>query len=387
MEHMKRGLSGVKTKNKGINRERLIETFQRLVAIDAPSFQERAMADVLKEELTRLGFSVEEDGAGNHYGGNAGNVYGFRKGTIPGSPILFSTHMDTVEPARGKKALVGADGRITSDGTTVLGADCMSGTAAILEALQEIEEDGGECRDLEVIFFIGEEKHLRGSAVFDYSRVKAKESYILDLTGPVGTAAYQAPTLIQFQIEVKGRAAHAGLSPETGIHAIAIAAKAVVRMELGHVGEDMTVNIGAIHGGEASSNIVPELCHLVGEVRSYSHEQAMEQTRKIEELFKEEAEKAGGSSRMDYQILIRAYRTPEEHPCMGRFRRACESLGLPCTLIKTFGGSDQSNLFQHGISGLVLASAMELVHSCQEYVEIAELVKITELVRFLMQNK
>lgn len=384
---MKRGLSEVETKSKGINRERLIETFQRLVAIDAPSFQERAMADVLKEELTRLGFSVEEDGAGNHYGGNAGNVYGFRKGTIPGSPILFSTHMDTVEPARGKKALVGADGRITSDGTTVLGADCMSGTAAILEALQEIEEDGGECRDLEVIFFIGEEKHLRGSAVFDYSRVKAKESYILDLTGPVGTAAYQAPTLIQFQIEVKGRAAHAGLSPETGIHAIAIAAKAVVRMELGHVGEDMTVNIGAIHGGEASSNIVPELCHLVGEVRSYSHEQAMEQTRKIEELFKEEAEKAGGSSRMDYQILIRAYRTPEEHPCMGRFRRACESLGLPCTLIKTFGGSDQSNLFQHGISGLVLASAMELVHSCQEYVEIAELVKITELVRFLMQNK
>ena len=175
----------METKSKGINRERLIETFQRLVAIDAPSFQERAMADVLKEELTRLGFSVEEDEAGNHYNGTAGNVYGFRKGNIPGSPILFSTHMDTVEPARGKKALLGTDGRITSDGTTVLGADCMSGTAAILETLQEIKEDGGECRDLEVIFFIGEEKHLRGSAVFDYSRVKAKESYILDLTGPV----------------------------------------------------------------------------------------------------------------------------------------------------------------------------------------------------------
>lgn len=377
----------METKSKGINRERLIETFQRLVAIDAPSFQERAMADVLKEELTRLGFSVEEDEAGNHYNGTAGNVYGFRKGNIPGSPILFSTHMDTVEPARGKKALLGTDGRITSDGTTVLGADCMSGTAAILETLQEIKEDGGECRDLEVIFFIGEEKHLRGSAVFDYSRVKAKESYILDLTGPVGTAAYQAPTLIQFQIEVKGRAAHAGLSPETGIHAIAIAAKAVARMELGHVGEDMTVNIGAIHGGEASSNIVPELCHLVGEVRSYSHEQAMEQTQRIEELFKEEAEKAGGSSRLDYQILIRAYRTQEEHISIRRFRRACEKLGVPCTLVKTFGGSDQSNLFHQGISGLVLASAMELVHSCQEYTQVSELVKITELVKLLMQDK
>ena len=90
---------------------------------------------------------------------------------------------------------------------------------------------------------------------------------------------------------------------------------------------------------------------------------------------------------MECQVLVRAYRTPDEHPCMGRFRRACESLGLPCTLIKTFGGSDQSNLFQRGISGLVLASAMELVHSCQEYTQVSELVKITELVKLLMQDK
>lgn len=377
----------MKENSKKINKGRLIETFQRLVSIDAPSFGERQMADVLKEELVKLGFTVEEDEAGGRYGGTAGNVYGFRRGTIPGTSLLFSTHMDTVDPAKGKRALLGADGRITSDGTTVLGADCMSGTAAILEALKEIVEEGGECRDLEVIFFIGEEKHLRGSEVFDYSKVRAKESYILDLTGPVGTAACQAPTLIQFQIEVKGRAAHAGLSPETGIHAVAIAAKAVARMELGRVGEDMTVNIGAIHSGENSSNIVPELCHLVGEVRSYSHEQAVEQVRKIEELFKEEAEKAGGSSRMDSQILIRAYRTPKEHISVIRFRRACEKLGLPCALIKTFGGSDQSNLFHHGIPGLVLSSAMELVHSCQEYTEVSELMKLTELVKLLMRDK
>lgn len=376
----------MKEKREQIDKERLIKTFQRLVSIDAPSFGERQIADVLKKELTRLGFSVEEDEAGSHYGGNAGNVYGFRKGTIPGGPVLFSTHMDTVEPAKGKKAILGMDGRITSDGTTVLGADCMSGTVAVLEALQEIKEDGGECRDLEVIFFIGEEKHLRGSEIFDYSKVKAKESYILDLTGPVGTAACQAPTLIQFQIEVKGRAAHAGLSPETGINAVAIAAKAVARMGLGRVGEDMTVNIGAIHGGENNSNIVPELCNLMGEVRSYSHEQAVEQMQKIEELFKEEAEKAGGSSRMGSQILIRAYRIPKEHISIRRFRRACEKLGLPCTLVKTFGGSDQSNLFHHGIPGLVLSSAMELVHSCQEYTEVSELMKLTDLVKHLMQD-
>ena len=376
----------MKERSRQINRERLIETFQRLVSIDAPSFGEREMADALKAELTELGFTVTEDQAGERYGGTAGNVCGVRKGTISGPPLLFSAHMDTVEPAHGKRGVLGADDRITSEGKTVLGADCMSGTAAILEALREIKEEGKDCRDLEILFFIGEEKHLRGSEVFDYSHIQAEEAYILDLTGPVGTAAYQAPTLVNFQIEIHGRAAHAGLAPETGIHAIAIAARAVTRMQLGHVGDEMTVNIGAIHSGGTNSNIVPEVCRLVGEVRSYSHEQAMEQTRHIEALFLEEAEKAGGKSRMTYEVPIRAYRTPEEHSCVRRFRAACDRLGISSSLVKTFGGSDQSNLSLHGVSGLVLASAMELVHSCQEYTEISELVKLTQLLKLLIQD-
>lgn len=369
-----------------INKNRLIHLFQELVSIDAPTFGERKMADTLKEKLYQLGFTVTEDQAGDIYGGTAGNLYAFRKGTIPGSPILFSTHMDTVEPSRGKRAVIHEDGRITSDGTTVLGADCMSGTAAILEALQEIAETGSPCRDLEIIFFVAEEKHLRGSEVFDFSKVKAKESYILDLSGPVGTAASQAPTLVDFQIKICGRAAHAGFAPEKGIHAIGIAARAIARMELGRVGEDMTVNIGAIHGGEKTTNIVPARCELTGEVRSYIHERALEQIQRIEDIFEEEAKKTGGNCKVTYTIPVHAYHTPDNHSSILRFQRCCKRLGLSGILTKTFGGSDQSNLSIHGIQGLVLASAMEQVHSRREYMEISELERLTELVFLLMQD-
>lgn len=377
---------GMDEKRKSINRERLTETFLRLVSIDSPSFGERRMADELKGELEKLGFLTEEDEAGSFYGGNAGNVYGFRKGSLPGGALLFAAHMDTVEPAKGKRAVVHGDGRITSDGTTVLGADCMSGTAALLEALLELKEEGSPCRDLEIVFFTGEEKHLKGSAVFDFSKIKAEESFILDLTGPVGTAAYQAPTLVDFRIEVRGRAAHAGFAPEKGIHAVAIAARAAASMELGHAGEGMTVNIGGIRGGGTATNIVPEYCSLIGEVRSYSHEQALRQTERIGELFQKEAAKAGGSSRMTFEVPVHAYCTPKDHSCVRRFCRACGQLGLSGKLVKTFGGSDQSNLSLHGITGLVLASAMEQVHSCQEYTEVTELMKLTELLKLMMQD-
>ena len=89
---------------------------------------------------------------------------------------------------------------------------------------------------------------------------------------------------------------------------------------------------------------------------------------------------------MDYQVLIRAYETPQDHRSVRRFRRACEELHLPFRLIKTFGGSDASNLFHHGVPGLVLASAMELVHSCQEYTSVPELVRLTEIVKWMVQD-
>ena len=217
--------------------------------------------------------------------------------------------------------------------------------------------------------------------------MRAKESYILDLSGPLGRAANQAPTLVDFRIAVHGKAAHAGFAPEKGVHAIAAASRAMARMELGRVGQDMTVNIGHIEGGVKATNIVPDACFLMGEVRSYSHERALAQMKNIEELFREEAEKAGGSCEVSYTVPVRAYQVPESHPAVSRFRRACEKLGLPGALEPTFGGSDQSNLSLHGIQGLVLASAMEQVHSCGEYTTVSGLETVAELVKLLMQDR
>jgi tripeptide aminopeptidase len=110
-----------------VNKERILQNFSYLVEIDSLSFGERAMADVLIKSLNELGFEVREDDAGKYYGGNCGNVYGYLKGTLEGEALLFSAHMDTVEPGVKKKAVLQEDGTITSDGSTILGADDLSG--------------------------------------------------------------------------------------------------------------------------------------------------------------------------------------------------------------------------------------------------------------------
>jgi tripeptide aminopeptidase len=198
--------------------------------------------------------------------------------------------MDTVEPGLHKKAIVHEDGKITSDGSTVLGADDVSGVVSILEAVRTIKEKRLPHRSIEVLFPIAEEVYLKGSEVFDFSQVKAKEAYVLDLDGPVGTAAIKAPTVVSLTARLIGKASHAGFAPEQGIHAICMAAEAVTKIRQGRIDEETTVNIGLIEGGKAR-NIVPEECILKGEVRSLKHEKALLQARLIEEIIKEVSDK------------------------------------------------------------------------------------------------
>lgn len=367
-----------------VNKERLVGEFCKLVAIDSVSFKEREMADILKSYLIELGFLVHEDKAGDYYNGDAGNIYGFLQGEIEGA-ILLSAHMDTVAPGIGKKAVVHPDGLITSEGNTILGADDLSGVVAILEAVRTIKENHIKHRSIEVLFPIAEEVYIRGSEVFDYSIIKAKEAYVLDLSGPVGTAALKAPTLISFTAKFKGKAAHAGFAPETGIHAISMAAEAITLITQGRINEESTVNIGTIQGGLAK-NIVPELCVVNGEVRCLQHEGAQKIIEEIKEIINKVVLKYKGSVEIETSFGCIAYETDKSHPVVTRYQKACEELSIPVSYVETFGGSDNNNFVKNGITGIVMACGMNDVHSTKEYSHVDELLKCTNIVYKLLTD-
>lgn len=369
-----------------IRKERLVQEFTELVEIDSVSFRERNMADVLKKKLEELGFSVREDDAAERIGSDAGNLYAYLKGTLEGEPLLFSSHMDTVEPGIGKHAVLHADGKITSEGDTVLGADDAAGLAAILEAVRALQENNIPHRDLEVLFTVAEESYGKGSSVFAYDTISSRQAYVLDISGPVGRASLQEPTLISFEILVKGKAAHAGFAPEEGVHAIAAAADAITKVRQGRLDDEITVNIGKIEGGQAT-NIVPDRVAVKGEIRSYRHERALAQMEEIRRTFEESGKRFGAEVETKDEILLRAYRIGKEEAVVRRFLRVCEALGLEGGLTKTFGGSDNNCFLQHGIRGIVLACGMNQVHSTKEYSSAEELARCASIVAGLMAQE
>ena len=380
-----------------VNEQRTVDEFQELTAIDAPSFGERQMADRLIVKLKELGFEVEEDNAGEHFGGNAGNLYAYLPGDLPGDSVLLSGHMDTVEPSKGKKGIIGEDGIfnvfgigedgvIRSAGKAVLGADDVAGLVEILEGIRSVKEAGVPHWDIEILFTIAEELYIKGSSVFDFSKVRAKEAYVLDISGPVGSAAYKAPSLISYQVVVTGKASHAGFDPEHGVHAIAIASEAITQISQGHVDEETTCNIGLIEGG-SGTNIVPEKCIVKGEIRSYSHEKATRCVEEVGNTFKKVAEKHGAESELTCEVHLIAYETAKDSVPVKRFERVSKELGLAGNLVETFGGSDNNSFAKNGIPGLVLSNGMYQAHSVNEYTTIKDLVTGAELIAGLITDE
>jgi len=351
-----------------VNESRLVKTFLQLVQIDSPTGDEARIGEVLAQTLRDMGLRVRRDATGNVIATLDGE----------GEPILLSSHMDTVEPGRGVKPQV-KDGIITSDGTTILGGDCKSGVAAILEALQCLRESGAPHRPLEVVFSVGEEGGLVGAKNLDVRKIKAKEGVVLDSGGPIGIIVRQAPAQDSFHVVVHGKAAHAGSEPEKGVNAIAAAAEAIAKMPLGRIDEETTANIGKISGGVAT-NIVPDKVEMAGEARSLKDEKLAAQTKRMVKAAETAAAKHGARAEIQVHHAYDAYYLPDEDPWVQHLVRVYERIGLKPILKSSGGGSDANIYNTKGIHCAVVSTGMSKVHTTEECIAIADMVAAAEFV-------
>ena len=367
-----------------VNRERLVKEFLELTAIDSLTKKERKMADALKAKLEEMGYEVFEDDAGKKIGGEAGNIICTVKGTKNVPAIMFTAHMDTVEPGIGKKAVVDGD-MIRTDGTTVLGGDDVSGIVSILEALRVIKEKEIEHGDIQVVFTISEEGGLYGAKYLDYSRIYAKYGFVMDSNGPIGTVSVKAPSQDRIFVTVEGKSAHAGLSPEKGIDAIRIAASAISGMKLGRIDYETTANIGVIKGGR-ETNIVCDRVEIMAEARSRDNRKLEEQTRHMRERFVQAAAEFGGKADFRAERMYTSFNITEDAPIMDILRRAAGDAGLSLVTEETGGGSDTNIFNEKGIESVDVSTGMQKVHSTEECITINDMVKAAEFVVSIIRS-
>ncbi len=365
-----------------INEKRLVNTFLELIKIDSESFNEKAMQEFMAARLKELSCTVYVDNAGKKYDTNAkGNVIGVLPGTVKSKPIILSSHIDTVVPGKGIKAVVKKN-RITSDGTTILGADDKAGVAIILEVLRTLKEQNEPYPPVEAVFTLTEENGMQGSKNLDYKKLKGREGIILD-NEELTDLLVQGPAVNTIEVRIKGLAAHAGVCPEKGISALEVAAYAMSIMKLGRIDKETVANFGVVQGGQVT-NVVMDDLYLKGEARSLSDAKLAKQTAHMKACFEKAVKRFtkkidGKVCKPEVKFIATqrypAVNVPKNHPMVKVIIAAAKEQGVAMRAMASGGGCDANILSGFGFTLPNLGVGCRGCHTLKESLELDEFYK------------
>ena len=344
-------------------RARLNDTFAALCRIASPFGHEQECADRVQAELRGIGHSAEAASAGNLLA------------RLPGRgerSILLCAHLDTVDDGGIPIEPVIVDGGWENANDGILGADNKAAVAVMLEVARRCAVEGSPV-GIELLFTTGEENALEGIKQFEVGRLESDFGYVFDHATPIGEIVTASPTYYRLAADFHGRAAHAGIRPEAGRSAVLAAAHAIAHMPHGRIDEQTTANVGSIHGGAGSTNIVPERCRILAETRSLDPSRVEEVVSGIVDAIHDGAAQAECDVDVVSERLFSGYKQKPSSPAVMAAEAALRDCGYEPKRIVTGGGSDANVLEAGGFACVNLANGTERNHEPTERVAVAAL--------------
>jgi len=355
----------------------VLDLFCELAAVPSPSGQEREVADRVHRYLRDCGVQADEDDVGARIDSTSGNLYARLEPTAPGEPLLLCGHLDTVPPTAAIEPVV-EDGVVRNAAGTILGADDKAAVAAMLDATRRVLAENRPHAGIELLFTPKEEVGLLGAFAFDHTRLHARVGYVYDQAAPIGTVILGAPYSQSLEVTFHGRASHAGMYPDEGRSAIAAAANAIAELRLGRLDELSTANVGTITGGTAT-NIVPEWCTFVAEIRSHEETRLAELVQEMQDTITFAA--AVGECEVETRARksYRGYRFGKTDRAVAIAADALSRSGHD-VVYELSGGAADANVFnERGLEVVNLANGMIDIHTPDERIAVADLGAMVEV--------
>jgi len=239
----------------------------RLVNIDSGSGYEPGLTqvrDIAVDELKQLGFSIQlvPDAAAHN-----SHVIATLKGTGK-ARILLMAHMDTVfkEGSAAARPFHIKDGRAYGPGVM----DDKGGIVAGIYALKVLKNQG--FKDYAQITFLldaSEETGTDGASELIRNTAKGHDVTLnLEPGRPADGLVVWRKGSATAVVEVKGKAAHAGVAPELGRNAAMEAAHQILQLgKLGDAEKKTTINFTVINSGDRV-NVIPDQATAKADVRA-----------------------------------------------------------------------------------------------------------------------
>lgn len=273
---------------------------------------------------------------------------------------------------------------ITTDGTTLLGADDKAGIAEIVTAMEYLiknpEIKHGKIR----IGFTPDEEIGRGAHKFDVEKFGAEWAYTMD-GSQIGELEHENFNAAGVKVIVKGKSVHPGYAKGKMINSVLIANKFISELPKDEVPEKTKGYEGFFHVSQINGSIENTEIEMI--IRDHSKRKFEERKKQVEQIVKKinkkYASKFGGDI-ITAEIKDQYYNMKEKvkpvYHIIELAEEAMKELGIKPIIKPIRGGTDGSQLSYMGLPCPNIFAGGHNFHGKYEYVPVESMIKATEVI-------
>ncbi len=373
----------------GLDLDEALRLSMQMMALPGASGKEGIVAQFIMEQLRGAGAAEADivlDTAHQFtpIQGEVGNLIFKLPGTLRGPRRLLMAHMDTVPICLGSKPVIDGEFVRSADSRTGLGADDRAGATVVLSAALAILRHKLPHPPLTFFWPIQEEVGLYGARHADLDLLGNPNLAFNWDGGTAERITIGATGGYRMEMEVQGLASHAGVAPEEGVSAIAIASLAVAQLHKegwhGQITKGKrrgTSNVGFIHGGGAT-NVVTDRVQLKAEARSHDPKFRKQIVAAIERAFRDAVRQVRsatgqrGAATIDGRLDYESFQLADDEACIVAAETALNSFGLKPFRAISDGGLDANWMSARGIPTVTLGCGQIDPHTVSERLDIAD---------------
>jgi len=268
---------------------------------------------------------------------------------------------------------------ITSDGSTLLGADDKCGVAAIMDALNFLVTHPEIPHTTIKVCFNPDEEIGRGMDKLDLNQFQADFAYTLDGPG-IGLLEIENFNAAQMKITFFGRNYHPGYAKNRLVNSLKIASEFISFLPKNLAPERSSRRQGYIHPLEIQGNEEQTTVSLI--LRDFTVEGLQYYRQLVQSLAQKASSQYPGSQVQisytdQYQNMLTNL---QQHPeVIQRAIKAYKKLGLKPKLGYIRGGTDGVHLSNRGLPCPNLSCGQHNIHSKTEWTSVQELQTTVDL--------
>jgi tripeptide aminopeptidase len=349
------------------------------VTIDENGYVMATLPSNTDKEVPTIGFLAHVDTATDFTGKN---VKPQLIENYDGNDIVLNEPLQVIMSPKKFPSLHNYKGHtlVTTDGTTLLGADNKAGITEIMTAMAYLikhpEIKHGKVR----VAFTPDEEIGRGPHKFDVEAFGAKFAYTVD-GGPIGELQYESFNAAGATITIKGSNVHPGTAKGKMVNSAKIAMEFNRKLPVEEAPELTEGYEGFYHLISMNGDVEKTELHYI--IRDFDKEKLEDRKATIEKIVEDLKEQYGKDNiilEMNDQYYNMREKIEPVKEIVDIAYKAMENLDIKQIIEPIRGGTDGSQLSYMGLPTPNIFTGGENYHGKYEYISVDNMVKATQVV-------